>query len=185
MIDNFSAGGIDEDAAIVHGCQKLVVHHSDCFGCGRQVNGNCVTAACQFERRGAIPDTQLCRSLLGQAATPGHHFHAQAFRSTDHFLADHADPENTQRTAAQSACLAVFFLAPFAVSQVVRCPHNPPITGDQQTDGQFRHCGTVLTRAVGHVDATLAGLLDVNGIDARSRADNQRQLLCRHGWFLR
>ena len=109
-------------------------------------------------------------------------FISSAFARCGHGLADRAEAEDAERAAGQSAGLAVFFLLPRAVAKIDRGIDDPPVGGDQHADGQFGHGGGVLAGAIGHVNAARAGRGDIDGIDARSGADDQRKLRGPPGW---
>ncbi len=94
-----------------------------------------------------------------------------------HRPADRAEAEDAQRAAGQTACLAELFLPPRSAAQGRRGVDDPPVGGHEQTDGQLGHGQRVFAGAIGHIDALRAGGGQVDGIDARSGADDQRELV--------
>ena len=98
-------------------------------------------------------------------------------RPPGHGRADAAHPNNPQGAALEPKSLAVFLFPPAPVAQVEKRVRNTPIRGNEQTDGQFCDGVGVLSRTVGDVDAFFAGFLDVDGVDARASANDQRQCI--------
>ena len=100
---------------------------------------------------------------------------ARARRMTS--LPDRAGADDAERAPEQAVGLAVLLLVPRAGAQIAHLIGDAPIEREQQRHRQLGDGDRVLARAIGDVDAVRRGRLDVDGVDARAGAHDQRQRL--------
>ncbi len=147
------------------------------LGRQRTVDRDNVGHGRHFFDRVQVADAQL-RGLCGRQVQrrPGDGLHAQCRGALPDGAADGAEAEDADRAAGQAAQFAVLLLLPFPTAQIHAGVNDPPVGGDHHSDRQFGHGQGVLARTVRHVNALRTGGGQVDGIDARTGADNQREL---------
>ena len=106
---------------------------------------------------------------------PDHQVHAEGHRPLRHLLADLPEAEEPERHPVQALRLRVLLLVPLAAQEIGHVVGDPPVEGDQQPEGQFRHSDRVLAGAVRDVDAPLARGLHVDGVVAGTRPHDERE----------
>ena len=126
---------------------------------------------------------RACRGIAREAPAPGNDRHAERAGAARDFLGDVAEADQPERPAEQSARLGELLLVPAPAAQIDDVVRNAAIERQHQREGELGHRDGVLARAVRHVDAAARRGRDVDRVDARSRAHDQRQPAAVHHRF--
>jgi len=113
--------------------------------------------------------------VLREAPGPDDDVQAERLRATGDFLGDAAETEQPEGRAAEAPGLRILSLVPAAGAQLRDVVGDAPVEREDQAEGELRHGDRVLARAVRDVDATGRRGLDVDGVVAGTRPDDQRQ----------
>jgi hypothetical protein len=157
---------IDETTGLLRQCQV----HADDIRLLHQVLGRGHDLDVETFRGGVAG-----RRILVEAAAPDEHRHPERAGEPRHLLADVPEPQQAKGLSHQAFCARVFLLIPLARAEIGHVVGDAPIDRQDQRHRQLRHRDRVFPRAVRHINATLGGARNVDGIDAGAGAHDQRQ----------
>src|SRR4030095_16379857 len=106
------------------------------------------------------------RFLVGQAAAPADHGHAERASSRAHLASDSSEPDEAEGPAVESLRLAVLLLVPDALREVGGVLGDPAVESEDQSERELRDRDRVLARAVRDVDSPLRSRFDVDRVVA-------------------
>jgi hypothetical protein len=171
---------IDEQCAFLQALEEGRVDQPPGFLRKREVDADRVGGFSEFGKRGAIADIERLGLGGRETARPADDVHVERECPPRDRAADAAQADDPEGSPLESARLAEFLLAPLPGAQVDQRFGDAAVGGDPESDRQLCDGVRVLAGAVGHVDASFAGLPDVDRIDAGACTDDQRE---RHAGF--
>ncbi len=175
LVENAAAGAVDDDHAVFHLVVVLSGNHAARFVVERRVGGDDVGVAQDLFQFHEL-DTQILAALLGDVGVVGDDVHLEGLGASRHPAADLAQPDDAQG-------LALEFIAgegsalPFAALEAVVGHGNIAAEAEQDRHGVLGGRVDVAEGSVDDNDALLAGVLDVDVVDADAGAGDDLQAL--------
>ncbi len=126
---------------------------------------------------GAITDAQRLGLARCERARPGDDFQAESLRAGDDFAADRADADHAEGFAENPVGLGEFLFVPLVGPQRGGAVGDAAVHAQHQGENQFRHGDGILAGAVGDEDAQRTGGFDIDGVDARAGAQDEREFV--------
>lgn len=128
-----------------------------------------------LDHRGGPGRAEGGRVLRGEAPGVDAHLHPEGARPGDDLAPDGAGADDGELAPEEAAGAAEGLLGPPPLPEGRDLVGQAPVEGEQVGEGELGHGDGVLAGAVGHEDAAARGGVEVDGVDAGPRADDQAE----------
>ena len=186
VVHHFRASRVDEVRAGLQPIENRGADEIPRLPGQREVNAEHVGPLCDLA--GRIEDSHAGIGDSGsgtrfEAAAPNDNRHAERVRAMGDLPADASVADDAQCSAEKSSGLRIFFLVPLSRAEVGYVVSDAAVEGEDQREGQLRYGDRVFSRAVGDVNAVPRCGVDVDRVDTRACADDQRKRCARQHPF--